>query len=129
MADRALRTCLLLGFWLPLAICTYMAFAPHPPDAVFRISDVVLHGFAFTYLTFALCLAHPAPRWWLPGLWMLGYGASIEVVQMFEVERSAELKDLMVDLLGILTGLAAARALGPWTRATARAVLVRLLPG
>ena len=104
-AEAVAGTLLRLGFWLPLALCTYLAFTPSPPEPVFRISDIVLHGFAFTYLTFALGLAHRESRWWQMGAWMLAYGLFIEVVQSFEPERSAELKDLAVDCVGIALGL------------------------
>lgn len=128
-ADRAARVCLHLAFWLPLAGCTYMALAPSPPDTGFRISDIVLHALAFGYLTFALGLASPALR--VPALigWMLGYGLFIETVQSFQVERSAEIKDLLVDVAGILAGLALLELLGDWSRRTVRAVLRRSVGG
>jgi VanZ family protein len=123
LADRAARTCLVTAFWVPLAICTWFALEPSPPDPVFRVSDIVLHAFAFSYLTFALGLAHPVVRLPMLVLSMLGYGVFIEVVQSFEVERSAEIKDLLVDGAGILVGLGLLRALGDWSRRTLRTLL------
>lgn len=105
LAENVASTLLRVGFWLPLAVCTYLAFTPSPPETMFRISDVLLHGFAFTYLTFALALAHSLRRWWQTGLWMIAYGLIIEFVQSFEPERSAELKDVVVDCVGIAVGL------------------------
>jgi len=128
-AEKALRLCLLSGFWLPLGACTYLALTPSPPDAVFRISDILLHIFAFAYLTFALTLAYPPRRTVLPGVWMLGYGLLIEVLQSFEPARSAEVKDAIVDLLGIGVGLLLARSLGGWIRSLLLQLLQRLLPG
>src|SRR5690606_23092692 len=92
LAERAARACLCTAFWLPLAVCTYLALSPSPPDRMFRVSDVVLHALAFSYLTFALGLAYPAARLTTLVAWMLGYGIFIEVVQSFEPARTAELK-------------------------------------
>jgi VanZ family protein len=128
LAEKALRFCLLAGFWLPLAVCTYLALTPSPPEAVFGIGDFVPHAFAFTYLTFALGLAHPPVRALVPGLWMLGYGLLLEVVQSFEASRSAEVKDLAVDLLGICLGLLAARWLAESTRRRLFEALRWMLP-
>ena len=104
-AEGVASTLLRVGFWVPLAFCTYLAFTPSPPESVFRISDIALHGFAFTYLTFSLGLAHRLRRWWQVGVWMFVYGLLIVIVQSFEPQRSAELKDLVVDCVGIALGL------------------------
>ena len=121
LANRLAMITWRLGFWFPLLVCTYLALVPEPPDnPVFRLSDVILHGAAFTYLTFAFVLmAMPRPsqdaaavsRGFDRGvairafLAMLGYGLFLELVQSFVPERSAELKDLGVDVLGIGVGL------------------------
>lgn len=129
-ADRAGHTVALvlfhLAFWVPLLACTYLALIPDPPDnPVFRLSDVILHGAAFTYLTFALVLVllsgRNAARPFLGiGLLsfaaMLGYGLFLELVQYFIPERTAELKDVMVDMVGIVIGLSLAWLLGRWIR-------------
>jgi VanZ family protein len=121
--ERLAGLALALAFWIPLAICTYLAFDPSPPESVFRVSDVALHAFAFTYLTFALSLAHRHQHWLLPAAWMLAYGLFIEFVQAFEPERSAELKDLLVDSAGICLGLLLVR----WFGAGVRTIAVRLV--
>lgn len=128
MAERMLPWCLHAAFWVPLALCTWLALAPSPPDTVFRVSDVLLHGFAFTYLTFASGLAYPSARPLALAAWMLAYGLLIEVVQSVEPARSAELKDLLVDFAGILVGLILLRVLGEWSRSTVRALLRVSLP-
>jgi VanZ family protein len=100
------------AFWIPLAACTYFALASELPDhPVFELSDMVLHGVAFGYLTFALLLAQAG----IPALesgrslralvGMLGYGIFIELAQNSIPGRSAELGDLLVDLVGIGLGL------------------------
>jgi len=128
VVERLVVLGLALAFWIPLAICTYLAFDPSPPDSVFRVSDVVLHAFAFTYLTFALALAHQHRHWLVPAAWMLGYGIFIEVVQAFEPERAAELKDLLVDAAGICLGLGLFRWAGAWVRLMARRVVGLIVP-
>jgi VanZ family protein len=106
---RWLRLC---GFWIPLAIATYAAFAPQGVPLPFPVSDVELHAFAFTYLTAALWIAHYGGHpGWKSAAWMLGYGLLIEAVQFFEPTRSAELKDVCMDLIGILLGLGLYRGL------------------
>jgi VanZ family protein len=128
-ADTAARASLQIAFWIPLAICTWLALTPSPPDAISRFSDVLLHAFAFTYLTFALGLAWPALRLrWVAG-WMLAFGVGIEIVQSFEAARVASLKDVLVDAVGIGAGLLLLVALGDWSRRTVRTVLGVVLPG
>ena len=121
---RRARYLFLVGFWLPLIACTYLALVPEPPDnPVFRLSDILLHGAAFSYLSLALVLAHPGMGRTRAGLFvrvfalMLAYGLFLEVVQAFVPERSAELKDLMVDAAGITLGLVVARYLADPLRA------------
>ena len=118
-AESVAGTALRIGFWLPLVICTYLAFTPSPPEVVSEIGDVFLHGFAFAYLTFALGLAHRLGAWWQKGAWMIAYGLFIELVQSFEPARSAELKDIVVDCVGIGLGLAGFWLAGEWVRSLA----------
>lgn len=126
-AERATALGCVLAFWLPLAGCTWLALTPSPPDAVFRVSDVVLHALAFAYLTFALGLAHRKLRWWPLAGWMLAYGAFIELTQSFEPARSPELKDLAVDVAGIAVGLGILAGIGGWARRTVTALFALVL--
>lgn len=101
---------LLIGaFWLALIFTTYSAFAP--PDMVTapKVSDIFLHLAAFFVLTVLLQMAHLRRQALVAMLLMLAYGAAIELVQMQLAERSAEWKDLFVDLFGIALGAAAYR--------------------
>jgi len=95
----------LAAFYLPLLLCTYWALAPVPPDPVFLITDVARHISAFVYLTFALIVAYEDKSLLHVFAWMLAYGVFIELVQSFEVERTAEFKDAAVDVLGIVVGI------------------------
>ena len=94
---------------------------------MFRVSDVVQHALAFSYLTFALGLAHPLARPLTLAAWMFGYGVFIELVQSFEPARSAELKDLLVDAAGIGVGLILLAMLGDWSRRTVRLLVTASL--
>ena len=96
-------------------VWTGRALVPDPPDyPVFNVGDGILHGAAFTYLSFALVLL--SSQWSAQTLRtyvrvfvvMLMYGALIELLQGFIPERSAEYKDLLVDSLGIGLGLGVA---------------------
>lgn len=138
VAGRLTTLTLRLGFWLPLLACTWLALVPEPPDnPVFRLSDVILHAAAFTYLTFAFVLMSTPPAETMQVslrslltrsqalralLAMLAYGLFLELAQSFIPERTAELKDLWVDLVGIGIGLLAA-----WLLARPAASLVYLL--
>lgn len=96
-----------IGFWLPLAVCTYLALMPNPQDVVGGVSDVLLHASAFSYLTAALWFAHFGKLEWRPVAgWMLAYGVALELTQGLLPDRSAEIKDLAVDFVGILIGCA-----------------------
>ena len=113
LADRLALNAFRLAFFLPLLVCTWLALVPEPPDPVFRLGDVILHGAAFAYLTMAFVLmmmarAEPVLDRRLVGtaaLAMFGYGVFLAAVQSFIPERTAEIKDLGVDLLGIGVGL------------------------
>ena len=67
------RWLILIGFWLPFVVTTYAAFAPEGVPMPFRVSDIVLHAGAFTYLTAALWFAHhTTDNGWKPAAWMIG---------------------------------------------------------
>jgi VanZ family protein len=100
------------AFWLPLGICTWLALTPSPPQEVFRLGDVVLHAFAFVYLSFALAFAHLDRRFGVVALALLGYGALIEVLQGFTATRAPEFGDLLVDAGGIVFGCLLYSAIG-----------------
>jgi VanZ family protein len=105
----------LTGFWVPFVMATTAALLPEGAPLPFRVSDILLHLFAFTYLTAALWLAHyPGQLAWKAAAWMLAYGVAIELVQSLEPTRSAELKDVAVDIIGIGLGISLYRGVSLW---------------
>lgn len=115
MAERLF----IFAFWAALAFTSFNAFAPPEMVTAPRVSDIVLHAVAFSVLTFLLQLAHLPRRPLLAASLMLGYGLFIEAVQYGLGNREAELKDFVIDLLGIGLGVLGFRLLGTWTRQTA----------
>jgi len=102
----------LLGFWFTLALVTWLALTPSPPRPVTYFSDIVLHAAAFTVLMFLCCQAHFRTTLLPPALAMLAYGLGIEVVQGLMGARFAEVKDFLVDLVGIGAGAVMRKVLG-----------------
>ena len=104
-------------FWLPLGMCTYLALTPDPGlDAG---GAPLNHVLAFSYLTPALWLAHFDRSGWRPViLWMLAYGVGLELVQGMLPWRAAEVRDVGMDVAGILIGAALYRAV-QWLRGRA----------
>ena len=95
-----------LVFWVPLFVSMYFAFTSRTHSITTDYSDVVLHAFAFTYLTATLGLSHLRnAAGYLPAVWMVAYALFIECVQYFLPARSFELGDIGVDVVGILFGL------------------------
>ncbi len=97
-----------LAFWIPLAISIAVAWTPNPAGLVASMAGSVAHIAAAAYLAFALSLAHF--RWgpWLAvAAWMMVWGVTIELVQLFVDGRGAQLTDLAADALGIAIGCAA----------------------
>ncbi len=116
MPERLIAVGFRTAFWLPLAACTWLALTPLPPGPVLEISDVILHCAAFAYLTLAARFAFASQPAWSIALWMIGYGALIEVAQGLGTARMAEWRDLTMDATGILLGLAVHAVIGAPTR-------------
>ncbi len=89
-----------------------MALGPGLGAAGAEVSDITLHLLAFIYLSAALSIAHLRSHWLRVALWMLLYGALIEIAQSQLPPRQAEWKDLGVDALGIGVGLVVYRLMG-----------------
>ncbi|MYA16244.1 MAG: VanZ family protein [Gammaproteobacteria bacterium] len=99
------------AFWIPLALCTMVAFRANPTDLTATLSGISAHTVAFAYLAVALFVAHFRSGPVLPVvLWMLAFGVMIEVGQTFVDGRTGELFDVFVDGVGIAVGCAIYRA-------------------
>lgn len=99
------------AFWIPLALCTWVAFKSDATGIAASLSGVVAHGMAFAYLAIALSAAHFRSGAVLPvALWMLAFGVAIEVGQTFIDGRTGELFDVGVDTAGIAMGCVLFRA-------------------
>jgi|TARA_B100000315_G_scaffold117809_1_gene108014 VanZ family protein len=111
-----------IAFWVPLAVCTWLALTPAPPRAIFHISDLALHLAAFTYLTFFLSMVLTRSRYARTACVMLAYGVAIELLQHLTVTRTAQWKDLGMDLVGIVVGLCGYHYFGAQFSAVSRRI-------
>jgi len=113
-------------FWFVLAAVLVIAVWPGQGGAPRLLGwDKLEHAGAFFTLTVLGRCAYPGlRRLWL-AVWLTGFGALIELIQMIEIlNRSASPYDVGADMIGIGLGLAAAcvlaragRARPQWTRA------------
>ena len=101
-----------VAFWIPLGVCTAVAFTANPTGIAADLSGMFAHAAAFTYLAIALCVAHFRTGPVLAAaVWMLAFGVAIEVGQTFIPGRGGELLDVAIDAAGILVGCLAYRIL------------------
>lgn len=95
-----------------VAVISYIAVSPSPPQGPDLGWDKANHLAAFIVLAVAACLGFPGSRARLAAiaLALLAFGAGIELVQLNVPGRDAEWADLLADGAGI--------ALGCWLGAT-----------
>jgi VanZ family protein len=85
-----------------LVFISYQATIRNGIEVPVANSDKALHFLAFYTLAFLLDFAFPRSRFGILKIIMLiGYGSLIEIVQSFLPYRSAELADLVTDIIGI----------------------------
>lgn len=107
------------AFWIPLVISIAVAWTPNPAGLVASMAGSVAHIAAAGYLAFALSLAHfRQGPWPAVAAWMMVWGVTIELVQLFVDGRGAQLADLASDALGIALGCT---MYALWQRLTHRA--------
>jgi VanZ family protein len=93
-------------FWIPLLVSMYFAFTSQQYAVTDSYSDVILHAFAFIFLTASLGFSYfRRGAFYWPAVWMLIYAVFIECVQYFIPTRSFELGDIAVDVAAIAAGL------------------------
>lgn len=95
---------------LLLAVITWLALSPVPPETVNTGWDKANHALAFGALAFSAVWAlWPRPRQWgWLVLALLAYGIGIEIAQSFLPPREADWHDVIADGVGITLGLLAA---------------------
>jgi VanZ family protein len=111
---RHFRLAARVAFALALAAITLLALMPAPEVPITTFWDKADHVIAFAVLTLLAVAAFPqfSPgRWLVPAL--LGYGASLELIQSLLPTRSGSLLDLIADAVGVALGLALIALLQP----------------
>lgn len=104
-----LRFARVLYFVLVAAILV-IAIVPQIDVPVGTPSDKVNHIIAFFTLAFFAKLLWPERRIWIKALWLVGFGALIEILQgVMAVGRDAAWGDFAADVIATAVGLAAAR--------------------
>lgn len=96
-----------MPFGLAVLFLTTMALKTTPTGELYQGADKLYHWIGFSVLTYTAHLAFPRVR---PGslfLWTMIGGASIELLQALSPSRTPSLADMTVNIVGILTGLAA----------------------
>ena len=92
-------------FWLALIISYISAVVPQDmAPTIGSLSDKGIHFIAFTVLTLLLRFAYSI-TWFQTFLLLFIYAVFIEFSQYFTPNRSAELLDVVADVIGIGIGL------------------------
>lgn len=92
-------------FWSALIGSFILAVVPQDiAPKIGSLSDKTVHFIAFAVLTLLLRLSYSI-TWFQTFLLLFVYAAFIEFSQFFTVNRSAELLDVVADIIGIGIGL------------------------
>ena len=105
MSSGKIRIVRLL-FWAAMVSSYILAVLPR--DDVPRLTpfgDKSNHTLAFAALTLLLLYAY-RNRYFSAFAWMLFYGIFIELSQLFAINRSSEVLDVVADTIGVLAGIA-----------------------
>jgi len=93
-------------FWAALASSYILAVLPQEDmPKLTPFGDKSNHFLAFSVLTILLLRAYRI-RYRNAFAWMLLYGVFIEVSQLFTLNRSSEVLDVLADSIGIVMGIA-----------------------
>ena len=94
-----------LLFWLSLVGSYILAVTPQQyVPKLTPFGDKSNHFLAFSFLTLLLLHAYRV-KYISAFTWMLFYGIFIEISQLFAVNRSSEVLDVVADTMGIVIGL------------------------
>ena len=92
-------------FWLALIISYISAIVPQDiAPTIGSLSDKTIHFIAFAVLTLLLRFSYSI-TWLQTFLLLFMYAIFIEFSQLFTLNRSAELLDVVADVIGIGIGL------------------------
>jgi len=92
-------------FWISLAGSYILAMTPQQfVPKLTPFGDKSNHFLAFAFLTLLILHAYRL-KYISAFVWMLLYGIFIEISQLFAVNRSCEVLDVLADTLGIVIGL------------------------
>lgn len=98
-------------FWLALLTLSIMALKSSPTGQIYDGADKLYHWLGFSILIFTAHLAYPRIKLTTLCIAAIFGAASIELLQLLSADREASLDDMIVNLVGILTGLGATRLL------------------
>lgn len=82
-----------------------MRSAPPPTPFQFSMVDSSYHAGGLFVCTILSYLAYPRWRWWWRGALMFTVGVAVEYVQSFHPTRSAEIRDIYANTVGVMLGL------------------------
>ena len=92
-------------FWITLLTIYILAVTPQQfVPKLTPFNDKGNHFLAFSFLTILLLHAYRV-KYLSAFVWMLLYGIFIEVSQLFAVNRSSEILDVLADIMGIVIGI------------------------
>lgn len=100
--------------WLGLglaacAVLIYLCLIPQPPQLNISHIDKFEHGLAFAVLGAWFAAILPRHYLWI-FIALAALGGGIEVLQSLTAYRSGDVLDMLADVIGIIVGLACARA-------------------
>ena len=98
-------------FWLALLTLLIMGLKSSPTGQLYSGADKLYHWLGFATLIFTAHLAFPRIKLTALCIGAVLCAACVELLQLLSVDREASLDDMIVNLVGILTGLGATRLL------------------
>lgn len=92
-------------FWIALFSSYILAIIPQESaPSIHGLNDKAHHLLAFVVLGVLLRLGYKV-NYWTAFFILVGYGAFIEFSQLFTINRSAEVEDILADTVGAFIGL------------------------
>lgn len=108
---RYRQTIRTLPFWLALLTLAILALKSSPTGQLYDGADKLYHWLGLTILMFTAHIAFPRVKLMTLCICAVLGAASIELLQMLSSDRTASMDDMVVNLVGIVTGLGATKLL------------------